>query len=145
MTPSELQWQRIEAQQKEIHAIIERDFSASRMNTTKWREVSECLAGFSVWCRIKFVHVADKDFELDGFWHVTRDWFDSGSLGPFTSISVEWLDINPLEQVKLNLLLTPTGINYAGEIEQRLQSFSVPYHCEQSRIRIVGHVRKGVP
>ena len=142
MTPGELRWQKIQAHERDTLAIIRRDFSASRMNTTKWQEVAECLSGLSVRCRLKYVDVGTP-FEMGGFWHVTRDWFDGGPHGPFTSISVEWLDIDPLQKVHRGLLLELTGINHADELEKRLQSVQVPYHWEGDYIRIVGHVRNG--
>lgn len=144
MTLSELHRQKIQSQQKDIHAIIRRDFSASRMNTTKWQEVTECLSGLSLSCRMKFVDIDDEVFEVGAFWHVTRDWFDGGPGGPFTSISVEWLDIDPVQKVRHGLLLAPTGINHADELEKRLQAVQVPYYWEGDSIRIVGHVRNSV-
>ncbi len=52
----------------------------------EWAEVAQCLASLPVRCRLKFVDVPDKEFALSRFWHVTADWFDSGSLSVFTSI-----------------------------------------------------------
>ena len=93
MTSTELRWQKIQAQEKDTQAILQRDFSASRMNTTKWKEVAECLTDLSVSRRIRFADVAEV-LEIGSFWNVTRDWFDCSSFGPFTSVSIEWLEIN---------------------------------------------------
>ena len=113
------------------------------MNTTKWREVDEVLHDLPVCFRIKFVDVPDEAFDLPRFWHVTGDWMDSGPLGPFTSVSIEWLEINPIERIKKDLL-EPTEISHASEVEKRLRSISVPYYQEKGLIRIVGHVRRTV-
>jgi hypothetical protein len=141
MTPQELRWQRIQAPEKDTRAILARDFSASRMNTTKWKEVAECFAGLSVECRLKFVDM-DKNFERGRFWYVSGDWLDSGSLGPFTANSIEWFEIDPVEEIQDGLLLQPRRIDHTAELETRLQSASIPYQWENDLIRIVGHVRK---
>ncbi|BDI31072.1 hypothetical protein CCAX7_31230 [Capsulimonas corticalis] len=124
MDPQELQRASIKAAEKDLRAILDRDFSASRMSTTKWAEVAEWLGASSLKCNVKFVDVPDKVFEIKRFRHVTGDWFDCGSLGPFTSISIEWAEIDHLE-----------------DIEKQLTEMSVPYDRESDRIRIIGHVR----
>ena len=141
VTPQELRWQRIQAQEKDTRAILARDFSASRMNTTKWKEVAACFADLSVQCRLKFVDV-DKEFERGRFWYITGDWLD-GSLGPFTANSIEWFEIDPVEEIRDGLLLKPRRIDHTAEVETQLQSASIPYHWENGLIRIIGHVRKG--
>ncbi len=142
MTPEQLSRQKIISQEKETRAIIERDFSASRMNSTKWAEVAQCLSELNVRCRIKFVDVPDKVFDVRGLWHVTGDWFD-GSLSVFTAISIEWLDINPIEEINRGLLQRPKPINHTEEVENWLASKAIPYYWENGFIRIIGHVRKG--
>ena len=141
MTPQELRWQKTQAHEKDTRAIIERDFSASRMNTTKWAEVAQCLSGLHVRCRVKFVDVLDKVLDLTGMHHVTQDWFD-GSLNVFTSISIEWLDISPIEKTH-DFYRNPKEVDHSEEIEKCLRTVSVPYHWENGFIRIIGHVRKG--
>ncbi len=124
MTPKELQWQKTQAHEKDTRAIIARDFSASRMNTTKWAEVGQCLWDLPVRCRVKFVDVPDKILDLVGLRHVTQDWFD-GSLSVFTSISIEWLDINPMEKTH-DFYHNPKEVDHSEEIENRLSAVSVP-------------------
>ena len=133
--------QKILSQEKDTHAIIRREFSASRMNTTKWREVAGALGGLGIFCRIKFVD-QPKVFDLPNFWHVTGDWLDCGTLGPFTSVSIEWLEIDPMETISRGLLLEPSLVDHLQEIERRLQEASIPYHLEAGRLFIIGHVRK---
>jgi len=140
MSPEEQRQQKVQASEKEMRAILDRDFSASRMNTTKWREVAERLNDLSVCRRIKFVDVAEP-FDNGRFYYITHDWFDS-SRGPFTSLSIEWLDIDPVQEIHRGLLIDPQVINHAEEVERRLQAISVLYQWEGGWIRIVGHVRK---
>ena len=141
MTPEQLRRQKILAQEKDTRAIIERDFSASRMNSTKWAEVVQCLSELKLEYRVRFVDVPDKVFDVRGLRHVTGDWFDS-SLSTFTAISIEWLEIDPIEKTR-DFYLIPKEVNQAHEIEKRLTAISVPYHWESDLIRIIGHVRKG--
>ena len=56
-TDAELQRQKTRAYEKETHAIIARDFSASRMNATKWREIIEALSDLLLNYRFQWVHV----------------------------------------------------------------------------------------
>ena len=121
-----------------------RDFASSCLNTTKWRELAQALAGLGVTYKVKFVD-SDQEFAMRSFRHVTGDWLDSGSTGPFTAISVEWLDINPVQEVRRGALVAPARINHQEEVERRLRSVRVPYQCESGFIRIVGHVRSSVP
>lgn len=125
MSLNELWQQRIDAAEKDMRAILARDFSASRMNTTKWREVAERLNDLSVCRRIKFVDVAEP-FDRGRFYHVTYDWFD-GWYDPFKSLSIEWLEINLVEEIHRGLLLDSQVINHAEEVERRLRAISVPY------------------
>lgn len=138
MSLEEQRRQKVQSAEKDMRAILARGFSASRMNTTKWAEVAESrLPGAS---RIKFVDVAEP-LKWGSFYHVTHDWFD-GPFGPFTSLSIEWLEINPVQKVGRGLLLDPQVVNHAEEVERQLQAISVPYHWEGDWIRIIGHVRK---
>ena len=143
MTPTELYRLKTQAWEKNTRAIIARDFSASRMNSTKWAEVIECLSELNLRYQIKFVDVPDKVFEVRNLWHVTGDWFD-GLLSPFKAISIEWLDINPMEEEDRGILQKPKLINRAEEAEKWLASKSIPYHWENSAIRIIGHIRNSV-
>lgn len=141
MTPKELDRRKTQAHEKDTRASIARDFSASRMNTTKWAEAAECLLDLPVHCRVKFVDVPDQVLDINGMQHVTQDYFDS-SLNIFTSISIEWLEVNPIEKT-WDFFRNPIAVDHSQEIEKRLTALSVPYHWENGFIRIVGHVRKG--
>ena len=144
MTPQEVRVQKIRAHEKDTRAILEREFSASRMSTTKWIEVSECLAEVQVQCRAKFVDFEGGACSLGRFWFVTGDWFDSVAASVFTSISIEWLEINPIQEIHQGLLVKPTRTDHTEKIEKCFRSASIPYHWENSSIRIIGHVRKSI-
>lgn len=126
------------AEEKQIRAVLQRDFSASRMNATKWREAVETLSKLPLQYRIKFV---DVDHPLDGGVLVaTKKHFDS-RWGPVLILSVEWLEIDALERISDGLLLKPKQIDHTQEVQQRLNAIGVPYTQAGALIRIIGHVR----
>lgn len=138
MNPADLRRQKIEAREKNVLAIIQRDFSASRMNNTKWQKLNNALSDLPVAFRVKFVDVSEA-LPLFSFWAVMPGRFDSAEYGPFTSVSIEWLDIKPHRIPPLEL----EEIHAAHEhVERRLCSIHVPYFWSGDYIRVVGHVRK---
>ncbi len=142
LTDRELHWQRMQAADKDAHAIIAHDFSASRMNATKWREVVEAIGEDSNRYRFRWVDVP-KVSDWMNAWipypHVT--YFDTAAVGPFRTFTIEWMEIDPIEEVKNGLLLKPQRINHTAEIEQRLQEINVPYELVDDYIRVVGYIR----
>ena len=62
MSLQEQRWQRIQAREKVSRAIT-RDFAASCLNTTKWRELAQVLAGLAVTYKVKFVD-SDREFAM---------------------------------------------------------------------------------
>ncbi len=145
MQPTETEMRRIKmlSAEKEIRAILARDFSASRMNATKWREVIEAIGDLELRYRLQWVDVSDASVWMR-LWlpFPNSTYFDSGDVGPFRTFTIEWLEIDPTEKVNKGMLLEPERISHAEEIARRLQEINVPYHWEGSSIRIIGHVRK---
>ncbi len=143
MKPTELEMSRIKraAEEKEVRAIIARDFSARRMSSTRWQEAIDSLQDVPYdKGRVKFVDVGEP---LDGFLTpATETYFDS-NWGPVLILSVEWLEIDPVQEVSQGLLLKPQRIDHSGEIKRRLQVINVPYEWVDGYIRIVGYVRDG--
>jgi len=113
------------------------------MNTTKWRELAEGLSGLRVNYRVKFVDT-DEPLILQNIWHVTGDWLDS-SCGPFTAVSIEWLEINPVQEVYRGALVAPAQLDHREAVERALRAIQVPYRPEGGYIRVVGHVRQTGP
>ena len=57
MSPTDLKYQKMAAEEKDIRALLRRDFSASRMSATKWREAVETLRDLPLRYTVKFVDV----------------------------------------------------------------------------------------
>ncbi len=140
LTERELRWRQTQAADKDAHAIIARGFSASRMNATKWREVVEAIGEDSN--RYRWVDVPEVSDWLNAWVpYLNSTYFDTAAVGPFKTFTIEWMEIDPVEEVKNGLLLKPQRINRAEVIEQRLQEINVPYEWVGRYIRIAGHVR----
>lgn len=72
-------------QEREIRAILARDFSARLLNDTKWRELMAWLDGLSLPCRIKFV---DAPTPLEGRLFYLNDKCYDSWWGP---VPILWL------------------------------------------------------
>ncbi len=140
-TASEMRSIKRLAEEKEVRAIIARDFSASRMSNTRWRQALWSLEGIPGERRVKFVDVEEP---LAGFLRpATAPYFD-GWWGPVLILSVEWFEIEPIERVSRGMLQEPKCINHGPDVERRLQEINVPYQRVEDSIRIIGHVRNAV-
>lgn len=141
-TNREIRWQRTQAADKDAQAIIARDFSASRMNATKWREMVETLQDLKLRYRFRWVDVPDASVWM-GAWLPYPDsaYFDTTTVGPFRTFTIEWLEIGA--SYRLTDKSEPLEQEQAKEVEWRLQQINVPYHLEGQHIRIVGYVRNG--
>jgi hypothetical protein len=126
----------MEPEEREVHAIIARDFSASVMNNTKWRELANALKGLPLAYRIKWVDVAEPK-PLGGIWSATDRHFDTVDFGPFLTLSIEWLDIIPNVQGHDHV----SAERAQEDVEVRLRAVSIPFHREGNSIRVTGHVR----
>lgn len=142
MKPTESHLYRLkdQAADKDAHAIIARDFSASRMNATKWREAIDDLGDMGLRYRLRWVDVPDISLWM-GLWipFPNSTYFDSVAVGPFKTFTIEWLEIDPVHCWAANGDVADR--DQAQEIERRLQDIQVPFHWEGENIRIVGHVR----
>ena len=125
---------------KETHATIARDFSASRMNATKWREAIDDLEDLGLRYRLRWVDVPKVSVWM-GLWipFPNSTYFDSAAVGPFRTFTIEWLEIDPFHCWAARGEMVER--NQAEEIERRLQEINVPYDWVEDSIRIVGYVR----
>jgi len=139
-TASHLYRLKNQAADKDAQAIIARDFSASRMNATKWREAIDDLGDMGLRYRLRWVDVPEVSVWM-GLWipFPNSTHFDSGAVGPFKTFTIEWLEIDPFHCWATNGGVA--GRDQAQEIERRLQDIQVPFQWEGQNIRIVGHVR----
>ena len=143
-TDIELQRQRVRANEKDNHAVIARDFSAGRMNATKWREAIDDLGEMGLRYRLRWVDVLSTSVWM-GLWipFSNSTHFDSAEVGPFKTFSIEWLEIDPVVETPRGKLLEPERVNNGPEIERRLKEVNVPYDWVEGYIRITGYVRNG--
>jgi hypothetical protein len=131
---------RIAAADKEHHAIIARDFSASRMNATKWQEMAEALQEIPWVCRFRWVYEPDVSAWMSAWLpYPGSTYFDTASAGPFRTFTIEWMEIDTRRQWGNRGLLVED--DQTPEIERRLQEINVPYEWVDGYIRVVGHVR----
>ena len=92
-------YDRIAAADEEHRAIIARDFSASRMNATKWREVAETLQEIPWVCRFRWVYEAHVSEWMNAWLpHPGSTYYDTGPAGPFRTFTIEWMEINTRQQ-----------------------------------------------
>ena len=136
----DLRSQRIAASEKDAHAIIARNFSASRMNATKWREMAEALQEIPWVCRFRWVYAPDVSEWMNAWLPYPGSiYYDTGPAGPFRTFTIEWMEINTRQQWGERGLLVAQ--DQTPEIERRLQEINVPYEWVEGYIRIVGYVR----
>ena len=140
MKPNELEMRRImrRAEEKEVRAILTRDFSASRMSNTRWKQTLWSLENIPGKRRVKFVNVGEP---LVGWLRPATDTYFDSWWGPVLILSVEWLEIWPFEEIGRGMLQEPQRVNHGAEAERRLQEINVPYEWVENNIRIIGHVR----
>ena len=137
-TELEMEWIKRDAEEKDVRAIIARDFSASRMSNTRWRQAFWSLAGIPGVRRVKFVR---SENPLNGQLTPRTDKYLESSWGVIPFLFIEWLEINPIEDVWRGALQKPQHLNRGPEIERKLQAINVPYEWVDGNIRIVGYVR----
>jgi hypothetical protein len=126
-------------QEREIRAILARDFSARLLNNTKWRELMASLDELPLSYRIKFV---DVPAPLEGWLSHQTDKFYDSPWGPVPILCVEWLEILNEQKIIRGQLLAPETISHACEVQRRLSELNIPYQLLPDCIRITAHLRK---
>ena len=122
-----------------MHKLLARDFSASRMSSTKWREAIAALIVIPVNIAVKFVDAPEMLNIRFQPWPVGDGYVDSGN-GHIFLLSIEWLDILPVEEVREGVAMQRKQVSHSVAVESRLQKINVPYQWEGENIRIVGHL-----
>ena len=144
MKPSDTELHRktLNAWGKDVRAVIARDFSASRMNATKWREATEALSDLPLNYRFQLIYEPEVS-EWMNIWipYPGSTYFDTGPAGPFRTFMIEWLEIDARHQWGAKVAVVEQ--DSSAEIERRLQEINVPYEWVDGYIRIVGYVRNG--
>ena len=122
-----------------MHKLLASDFSASRMSSTKWREAIAALIVIPVNIAVKFVDAPEMLNIRFQPWPVGDGYVDSGN-GHIFLLSIEWLDILPVEEVREGVAMQRKQVSHSVAVESRLQKINVPYQWEGENIRIVGHL-----
>ena len=110
------------------------------MSSTKWREAIAALIVIPVNIAVKFVDAPEMLNIRFQPWPVGDGYVDSGN-GHIFLLSIEWLDILPVEEVREGVAMQRKQVSHSVAVESRLQKINVPYQWEGENIRIVGHVR----
>ena len=132
---------RVQTEEKEVRTIIARDFSASLINNTKWRELANTVAGIPLAYRVKWVDVAEPRM-LGSFRTATDRYFDSSDFGPFLTLSIEWLDIGGKARPAHDSRWQAETDDWMAAVAERLRGIQVPFQQEGDFLRVTGHVRK---
>jgi hypothetical protein len=125
-----------------VRAILERDFSYSLMNNTRWMEVFDLLHDLRVRTRIKRI------FDIEpGPWTWpsggTNSWLPAPYVDeshPFRVVEIEWLEIEPFARIETEGAKMP--VDHTQALAERLQACHVPFTWHDGVIRIVGHQRR---
>ena len=140
MSAQEMQWQKSVAAEKDLRALLDRDYSAGLMNNTKWSELANAFFGLRLMFTIQFIDVKEP-LTAGGFQSVPPRHWDS-AVGPFLTLSIEWLEIDPIRyDPPLGHLLKPRQTDCTAEVEALLQQIGIPYHLQNGHFRITGHLR----
>ena len=131
-------WPPSEEEQR-VHKLLARDFSASRMSSTKWREAIAALSAIPVKIAVKFVDAQEALTIQFSPRPVDDNYVDSGN-GHIFLLSIEWLEVFPVEEVRAGVAMQRKQVSHSAEVESRLQKINVPYQWEGENIRIVGHL-----
>ena len=113
-------------EEREVRGILKRDFSASLLNNTKWRELLEPLESWGMSYEIKFVDVAAP--MRGSLSHRTERFYDS-MWGPVPILSVEWIELH----------------HPGPEVQALIKELNVPYEMTGGAIRVIAHLRNGHP
>ena len=128
--------QRLRAAEKEDRRIAMTDFHVSLMNNTKWRELIASLQGLQTGgFRIKFVG-DEKIWEEGHLWNPSPSYINGGSMGPFLSVAIEWLEIRYKRSSDFS-----DNTRLRDELRSRLQARQIPFQEGEDSFRVVGHAR----
>jgi hypothetical protein len=120
-------------QRDELKRIIAERSLSGLANDTKWNELLNAMRNLSGWCpsyRVKCV-----DAELSSQWDT--EWFYHL---PFPLISVEWLDLTFLEEIRIHRLPVQIElIDHSHWIEELLKKIGLDYCKGKHQIRIFGY------
>ena len=130
-----------ERQKQRVRDVVQREYRASLMNTTKWEEVKGLIQHLKLRCRVKLITETGPQQ-----WRTLPCWQARGFLNvsgePVHVLEVEWMEVDSLYRVPRPYVGLDRYEDRAGELEQGLRAVGAPYTREERVYRIWGHVPK---
>jgi len=118
-----------------LRRYIEREVTASYMNDTKWRELQEAMVNLPDGSpRYRLKELRREEEPSTSNWE--RDWQHHLSC-PF--IAIEWLEIDPTEEIRRGHFVPPLRIDRTNIITAVLKQIGISFHTRERFIRIVAH------
>jgi hypothetical protein len=139
-----------EEHKRKLWEIIQREFSASLMSTTRWVETLESLRSLDLAYRLKLITTGQC-----GPWssapsvgkapHLPTGWIEGCGYSPIPLLAIEWLDVVPRWRVYRADETPGSPDEPIRQIEERLRQVGAPFTWRGSVIRIWGHHRRSNP
>src|SRR5687768_3519856 len=105
-------------------------------NDTKWNEFIDAMRVRSDWrpsYRFKCIDGPPSQWDVEWFYHL-----------PFPMVSVEWLDVSFVQEVRVHRLPARTEIiDHSGWIEELLKGIGLDYRKGAKMIRVFGYSPRG--
>jgi hypothetical protein len=121
---------------RELERYINEHQLVAVMNTTKWKElVREITADPDYQPQVRIKLLLDEE-NTGGFSPV---WWQQVEAQGFAYI--EWLEINPLREVRLGALVPPGLQDYTTFIQEGLDRHGIPYTFDNGIFRIAAWLR----
>lgn len=113
-------------EERRVKAILRRDFAASLLSNTRWRELLGPLEAWRVPYTIKFIDVAAP---MAGRLSHRTDRFYDSEWGPLPILSVEWIELP----------------DPPPEVSALIERLNLPCELKGDAVRVVAHLRAGQP
>jgi hypothetical protein len=137
---------RPETYRQKLWEIVERDFSVSLMNDTKWTEAVRLLREMGLRCRVKLItRDAPSPLSMLAVGRESRlplGYVEGCGYSPFRTLEIEWLDIDPVSGFRPGQPYAVKPSDHSEELEGRLRSLGVAFTRDGPVIRIWGHIRR---
>lgn len=123
---------RLPDEREKLKRIVVQRQLCGLANDTKWDEFIDAMRIRSDWhpsYRCKCIDGPPSDWDVEWFYHL-----------PFPLLSVEWLDIAHLQEVRdLRLPVRITVIDHSGWIVDLLRQIGLDYRVGERMIRVFGY------
>jgi hypothetical protein len=118
-------------EREKLRRIIRQRGLGGLANDTKWNELIEAMRARTEWrpsYRCKCIDGPPSPWDAEWFYHL-----------PFPLLSVEWLDIYYLQEVREHPLLPSRVVDHSAWIEPLLRDIGLDYRKGDAMIRIFGY------